>query len=58
MFVNLNILSFGGQLRKSVFSIRKIIINPDNSLRYPIVNSAAPLFSKIWVRWSDILNTN
>ena len=32
MFVNLNSLSFGEQLRKSVFSFRTRIINLDNSL--------------------------
>ena len=57
MFVNLNILSFGEQLQKSVFSFRKRIINSDNSLVHGIVNSAAPLFSKIWAWWSDVLNT-
>ena len=57
MVVNLNILSFGEQLLKSVFSFRKIIMNSDNSLVHGIVNSASPLFSKIWAWWSDILNT-
>ena len=57
MFVHLNILSFGEQWRKSVFSFRKRIINSDNSLVHGIVNSAPPLFSKIWAWWSDILNT-
>ena len=57
MFVNLNILSFGEQLRKPVFSFRTRIINSDNSLVRGIVNSAASLFSKIWAWWSDILNT-
>ena len=57
IFVNLNILSFGEQLRKSVFSFRKRIINSDNSLVHGIVNSASLLFSKIWAWWSDILNT-
>ena len=55
IFVNLNILSFGEQLRKSVFSFRKRIINSDNSLVHDIVNSAAPLFSKISAWWSNIL---
>ena len=57
MFVNLNILSFGEQLRKSVFSFRTRIINLDNSLVHGIVNSASSLFSKIMAWWSDILNT-
>ena len=57
MFVNLNILSFGEQLCKSVFSFKKIIINSDNSLVHGIVNSAALSFSKILTWWSDILNT-
>ena len=57
MFVNLNILSFGEQLRKSVFSFRKIIINSDNSLVHGIVNSALPLFSQIWAWWNDVLST-
>ena len=57
MFVNLNILSFGEQLRKSVFSFRKRIIYSDNSLVHSIVNSVAPLYSKIWAWWSDIFNT-
>ena len=57
MFVNLNILSFGEQLRKSVFSFRKRIMNSENSLVHGIVNSASPLFSKIMAWWSDILNT-
>ena len=57
IFVNLNILSFGEQLRKSVFSFRKIIINSDISLVHGIVKSFSPLFSKIWTWWSDILNT-
>ena len=57
MFVNLNILSFGELLRKSVFSFRKRIINSDISLVHGIVNSAVSLFSKIWTLWSDILNT-
>ena len=57
MFVDFNILSFGEQLRKSVFSFRKRIINSDNSLVHGIVNFASPLFSKIWAWWSDILNT-
>ena len=57
MFVNLKILSFGEQLRTSVFSFRKRIINSDNSLVHGIVNSASPLFIKIWAWWSDILNT-
>ena len=47
MFVNLNILTFGEQLQKSVFSFRTRIINSDNSLVHGIVNSASPLFSKI-----------
>ena len=47
MFVNLNILSFGKQLRKSVISFKKRIINSDNSLVHGIVNSASPLFSPI-----------
>ena len=57
VFVNLNILSFGQQLRKSVFSFRKRIINLEYSLVHGIVNSAAPSVSKIWVLWSDILKT-
>ena len=57
MFVNLNILYFGEQLRKSVFSFRKRIINSDASLVHGFVNSTTPLFSKIWAWWSDILNT-
>ena len=57
MFVNLNILSFGEQFRKSGFSFRKIIINSDNSLVHGIFNSASQLFSKVWAWWSDILNT-
>ena len=48
---------FGEQLRKSVFSFKKRIINLDNSLVHGIVNSASPLFSQIWAWWSDILNT-
>ena len=56
MFVILDILSFGDQLQKSVFNFSKIIINSDNSLVYGIVNFAAPLISKIWAWWSDILN--
>ena len=46
MFINLNIPSFGEQLRKFVFRFRKRIINSDNSLVHGIVNSASPLFSK------------
>ena len=46
MFVNLNILILGEQLRKSVFSFRKIIIKSDSSLVHGIVNSASPLFNK------------
>ena len=57
MFVILNILCFGEQLRKSVFNFRKRIINWDNSLVHGIVTSASPLFSKISARWSDIRNT-
>ena len=57
MFVNLNILFFGELFQKSVFSFKKIIISPDNSLVHGIVNSAAQLFSKIWAWWSGILNT-
>ena len=57
MFVNLNILSLDEQLQKSVFSFRKRIINSDNSIVHGIVNSALPLFSKIWAWWSDLLNT-
>ena len=57
MFVNLNILSFGEQLRKSVFSFRTRIINSDNSLVYGIVTSASPLFSKIMAWCSDVFNT-
>ena len=56
MFVNLNNLSFDEQLRKSVFSFRKII-SSDNSLVHGFANTASPLFSKICARWSDILNT-
>ena len=47
MFVNLNILSIGEQLRKSDFSFRKYIINSDNSLVHGIVNSTALLSRKI-----------
>ena len=57
MFVNLSILSFGEQLRKSVFSFRTRIINSDNSLVHGVVNSASPLFSQIWSWCSDVLNT-
>ena len=57
MFVILNVLCFGEQLRKSVFNFRKRIINWDNSLVHGIVTSASPLFSKISARWSDIRNT-
>ena len=56
MFVNLNILSFGEQLRKSVFSFRTRIIISDNSLVHSIVNFASPLLSKIWAWWSDVHN--
>ena len=57
MLVNLNILSFGEQLRKSVFSFRTRIINSDNSLVHGIVTSASPLYSKIWAWWKqDIPN--
>ena len=55
MFLSLNIISFGEQLRKSVFSCRKIIINSDNSFVHGIVNSAATLFSKIWAWWMIFL---
>ena len=65
MFVNLNILFFCEQFRKSVFSFSvnstphhlTRIINSDNSLVHGIVNSASPMFSKTWTWWSDILNT-
>ena len=57
MFVNLNILSFCEQFRKSIFSFKTRIINSDNSLVHGIVNSALPMFSKTWAWWSDILNT-
>ena len=42
MFVNLNILPFGEQLRKFVFSFRTRIIISGNSLVHCIVNSASP----------------
>ena len=41
--------------RVLLVSFRKRIIKSDNSLVHGIVNSASPLFSKIWAWWSDIL---
>ena len=46
MLVNLNILSFSEQLRKSIFRVRTRIINSENSLVQGIVNSASTLFRK------------
>ena len=59
MFVNLNIPSFDELLRKLVglYSFTSIIQDSDKSLVNGIVKSSVPLFSKIWVWWSDILNT-
>ena len=57
MFVNLNIPSFDELLRKFVFSFKSGIQDSCNSLVNGIVKSSVPLFSKIWVWWSDILTT-
>ena len=57
MFVNLNIPSFDELLRKFVYSVKSRIQDSCNSLVNGIVKSSVPLFSKIWVWWSDILNT-
>ena len=57
MFVNLNILYFDELLRKFVYSFKSRIQDSCNSLVNGIVKSSVPLFSKIWVWWSDILNT-
>ena len=57
MFVNLNIPSFDELLRKFVYSFKSRIQNSCNSLVNGIVKSSVPLFSKIWVWCSDILNT-
>ena len=57
MFVNFNSPSFNGLLRKFVYSFRSRIQDSGNSLANGIIKSSVPLFSKIWVWWSDILNT-
>ena len=57
MFVNLNIPSFDELLRKFVYSFKSRIQDSCNSLVNGIVKSSVPLFSKIWVWWSDILYT-
>ena len=59
MFVNLNIPSFDELLRKFVlvYSFKSRIQDSCNSLVNGIVKSSVPLFSKIWVGWSDILKT-
>ena len=57
MFVNLNIPSFDELLQKFVYSFKSRIQDSCNSLVNGIVKSSVPLFSKIWVWWSDILNT-
>ena len=57
MFVNLNNPSFDELLRKFVYSFKSRIHDSCNSLVNGFVKSSVPLFSKIWVWWSDILNT-
>ena len=57
MFVNLNIPSFDELLQKFVYSFKSRIQDSCNSLVNGIVKSSVPLFSKIWVWWSDILYT-
>ena len=57
MFVNLKLPSFDELLRKFVYSFKGRIQDSCNSLVNGIVKSSVPLFSKIWVWWSDILYT-
>ena len=57
MFVNLKIPSFDELLQKFVYSFKSRIQDSCISLVNGIVKSSVPLFSKIWVWWSDILNT-
>ena len=57
MFMDINIPSFDELLRKIVYSFKSTIQESGNSLVSGIVKSSVPLFSKIWARWSEILNT-
>ena len=56
MFVNLNIPSFDELLLKFVYSFKSRIQDSGNSLVNGIGKSSVPLFNKILVWWSDILN--
>ena len=57
MYVNLNLPSFDELLQRFVYSFKSRIQDSCNSLVNAIVKSSVLLFSKIWVWWSDILNT-
>ena len=56
-FVNLNIPYFDELLRKFVYSFKSRIQDSCNTLVNGIVKTSVPLFSKVWVWWSDILYT-
>ena len=56
MFVNLNFPSFDELLPKFVSSFKSRIQDSGDSLVNGIVKSSVPLFNKILVWWSDILN--
>ena len=55
MFVKCNIVSFGELLRKSIFAFRGRIMSSNNTIIHRIVNSVAPLVSKVWKWWRTTL---
>ena len=57
MSVNLYIPSFDELLQKFVFSFKSRIQDSCTSLVNGNFKSSVPSYSKIWVWWSDILNT-